>query len=153
MTYGLRSNPDPRGGAQFFQGVEARFLSAQKDVGIAMLGGAHVNQFIDIVFYARQTEDCARCETGAHGGNREPIRLCRRIGVVDGFHAGGAGHVFDDNCWIAGNVFFHERDERPRLHISRSSGLAAAKNSDSLALVVGCLAKHFFRDEASATDS
>ena len=73
--------------------------------------------------------------------------------MVDRFHAGGAGHVFDDNRWIAGNVFFHEGDERPRLHISRSSGLPAAKNSDRLALVVGCLGKHFFRDERNATDS
>ena len=75
-----------------------------------MLGGAQINQFIDIVFYTRQPEDCSRGEAGADGGNREAIRFCRRIGMVDRFHAGGAGHVFNYNRWIAGDVFFQEGD-------------------------------------------
>ena len=118
-----------------------------------MLGGAQVNQFIDIVSYSRQSEDCSRGEAGTHRSNREAIRLGRRIGVVDCFHTGGAGHVFNDNRWIAGDVFFQEGDERPRLHISRSAGLPATKNSDGLALVIGRLGKHRFRDERSGKKS
>ena len=72
-----------------------------------MFGGAQINQLIDIVSYSWETEDRSRGEAGAHRGNGETVRLCRRKGVVHRFHTGGAGHVFNDDCWIARKVFFH----------------------------------------------
>src|SRR5262249_44363426 len=47
-------------------------------------------------------------------------------------------------------IFFQEGDERPRLHISRSAGLAATKNRDGLALIVGYLRKRHFRDQRAS---
>ncbi len=107
-----------------------------------MLGGAQVDQLIDIVSCSRQAEDRARGQARTDSGDAEAVGLCRRVDVVDRFHAGGAGHVFNENRWIARNVFLQEGNERSCLHIPGASGLSAANNRDRFALVIGCLGKH-----------
>ena len=86
-------------------------------------------QHAEIMIVARRADPFhfARVEIGPLGADQlaenliavkradgEPVRFCHPIDMVCRNQAAGAGHVIDDDRWIAGDIFSHVARHRAR---------------------------------------
>ncbi len=104
-----------------------------------VIGGAEIDELIEIVEHPALALDRRRHKSVSHAADNQSVRLCHAENMIGGFPSAGAGHVLGDDCRISWNILLQERKESFDAYIAGTAGIAADDHGNRLTLIKGNL--------------
>src|SRR5262245_16485479 len=115
MPDGMGAESQSTGSTHFSDAVQSQLPFSVEDVGIAAVCRAKINEFVQIVIAARQTQNRSHHQSGADGSNGQAVGLGGAIDHVGSLSSGGSFDEFHCYSWLAGNVFLQKANQRSGL--------------------------------------
>src|SRR5262245_47211759 len=135
MTDRLRTHPQTGSGPKLFKIVDARGLPGEEYVICRALGGAEIDEFADIVVYARLAQHRVGDKSPWRKADGEAVRTRATIHMVGEPASSPAIHKFRDDGGFSRNMLLQEGQYRAHAHIGGAAGSVAVDNGNGFPLI------------------
>ncbi len=141
MPYGLSADANSRLSSELVQRVEASLAARGENVVVFRVGGAEVDEPVEVVENPNLAEDSSRYEARGHSANCQPVRTGCPVHVVPSFSAPAAGHVLHNEGGVSWNMLLKNGNNGFCPHVSQAARFCPGHDGNRLTFIGGALCK------------